>query len=88
MTLPSVTVVAQRPVALGRAAAELLFSRIDGYDGPSRRVVVGTDFIDEGPLGWIFIVVGALAIVLALVMNNQRSRTHHTTEIDERRTTI
>lgn len=44
---PSVTVVAQRPVALGRAAAELLFNRIDGYDGPGRRVVVDTDFIER-----------------------------------------
>jgi LacI family transcriptional regulator len=42
---PSVTVVAQRPVDLGRAAAELLFSRIDGYDGPTRTVTVATDFV-------------------------------------------
>lgn len=34
-------------------------------------------------LGWILIVVGALAIVLALVMNAQRSRT--TTRVEERR---
>ncbi|MCW2764918.1 MAG: hypothetical protein JWO11_877 [Nocardioides sp.] len=33
-------------------------------------------------LGWIFIVVGALAVVLALVMNQQRSRTTH---VEERR---
>ena len=44
---PSVTVVAQRPMDLGRRAAELLFSRIDGYDGPSRRVVVATELIER-----------------------------------------
>jgi LacI family transcriptional regulator len=42
---PSVTVVAQQPVALGRRAAELLFSRIEGYGGPSRSVVVDTVLI-------------------------------------------
>src|SRR5206468_701480 len=36
---PGMTVVTQDAVALGRSAAELLFSRLDGYDGPSRRVV-------------------------------------------------
>jgi uncharacterized membrane protein HdeD (DUF308 family) len=45
-------------------------------------VNVGTRFVDEGPLGWILIAVGALAIVLALVMNQQRSRVTH---IEERR---
>jgi hypothetical protein len=33
-------------------------------------------------LGWICLVVGALAIVLALVMNQQRSKTTH---VEERR---
>jgi len=42
---PSVTVVAQQPVALGRRAAELLFERIDGYTGAGRTVVVDTDLI-------------------------------------------
>jgi len=46
---------------------------------------VGTSFVDEGPLGWIFIVVGALAIVLALVMNQQRARASHTHTVEERR---
>jgi hypothetical protein len=31
-------------------------------------------------LGWILTIVGALAIVLALVMNQQRSRTTHVEE--------
>jgi len=42
---PSVTVIAQQPVTLGRRAAELLFSRIDGYTGPTRSVVVDTELV-------------------------------------------
>jgi uncharacterized membrane protein HdeD (DUF308 family) len=38
--------------------------------------------VNDVTLGWILVVVGALAIVLALVMNQQRSRTKH---IEERR---
>jgi uncharacterized membrane protein HdeD (DUF308 family) len=38
--------------------------------------------INDVTLGWILVVVGALAIVLALVMNQQRSRTKH---VEERR---
>jgi fumarate reductase subunit D len=38
--------------------------------------------IAQDALGWICIVVGVLAIVLALVMNAQRSRTTH---VEERR---
>jgi LacI family transcriptional regulator len=45
---PGLTVVAQDPVALGRTAAELLFSRLDGYDGPSRRVVIDTRLVARG----------------------------------------
>lgn len=45
-------------------------------------VNVGTGWVDEGPLGWILIAVGALAIVLALVMNQQRQRV---TRVEERR---
>jgi hypothetical protein len=40
--------------------------------------VIATD-----TLGWILIIVGALAIVLALVMNAQRSRSTHV--VEERR---
>ena len=32
------------------------------------------DVVATNTLGWILIIVGALAIVLALVMNNQRTR--------------
>jgi uncharacterized membrane protein HdeD (DUF308 family) len=39
-------------------------------------------FIDDQGLGWIFLIVGILAIVLALVMNKQRSQTRH---VEERR---
>jgi len=37
-------------------------------------------FIDESGLGWILLIVGVLAIILALVMNQQRSQTKHTEE--------
>lgn len=39
--------------------------------------------IDDRGLGWIFILVGVLAIVLALVVNNQRTRS--TRVVEERR---
>ncbi|MGH2949650.1 MAG: LacI family DNA-binding transcriptional regulator [Solirubrobacteraceae bacterium] len=45
---PGITVVAQDPYGLGRRAAELLFSRLDGYDGPARRVVLDTTLIERG----------------------------------------
>ena len=41
-----------------------------------------TNVVDVNTLGWICLIVGILAIVLALVMNRQRSRTTH---IQERR---
>jgi LacI family transcriptional regulator len=45
---PGLTVVAQDPYALGRMAAELLFARLDGEDGPPRRVVLPTRLIPRG----------------------------------------
>jgi LacI family transcriptional regulator len=45
---PGVTVVAQDPRALGRTAAELLFARLDGHDGPTRHIVVPTRLIERG----------------------------------------
>ncbi|HEV7755392.1 MAG TPA: LacI family DNA-binding transcriptional regulator [Mycobacteriales bacterium] len=45
---PGISVVAQRPVELGRRAAELLFARIDGDHGPSRTAVVPTDLVPRG----------------------------------------
>jgi LacI family transcriptional regulator len=45
---PRLTVVAQDPLGLGRRAAELLFERVDGYDGPSRHIVLPTTLIERG----------------------------------------
>lgn len=39
-------------------------------------------YVNDNMLGWILVAVGALAIILALVMNAQRSRTKH---VEERR---
>jgi fumarate reductase subunit D len=41
------------------------------------------DVVATSTLGWILIIVGALAIILALVMNAQRSRSRHV--VEERR---
>ena len=41
------------------------------------------DAVATSTLGWILIIVGAQAIVLALVMNNQRTRS--TRVVEERR---
>ena len=48
--LVNVTVVAQDPVALGRHAAELLFARLEGDDGPPRSIVVPTRLIARGAI--------------------------------------
>jgi LacI family transcriptional regulator len=45
---PGLTVVAQDPVTIGRAAAELLFARLDGARGPTRHVEVPTRLIPRG----------------------------------------
>jgi LacI family transcriptional regulator len=45
---PGLTVVAQDPGGLGRTAADLLFERLDGFDGPSRRVELPTRLIARG----------------------------------------
>jgi LacI family transcriptional regulator len=45
---PGLTVLAQDPARLGRTAAELLFSRLDGYDGPSRQIVLEAQLIVRG----------------------------------------
>jgi LacI family transcriptional regulator len=45
---PPVTVVAQDAAELGRTAAELLFSRIDGDRSPSKRIIVPTTLIERG----------------------------------------
>lgn len=43
-----------------------------------------TNTVDAHTLGWILVVVGVLAIVLALVLNMQRGRAR-TTVVEERR---
>ena len=45
---PGLTVVAQNADELGRMTAELLFERLDGATGPSRRVEVPTTLIERG----------------------------------------
>ncbi|MDX6327522.1 MAG: hypothetical protein QOK15_3876 [Nocardioidaceae bacterium] len=43
---------------------------------------IDTSVIDMTTLGWILLAAGVLAIVLGLVMNQQRSKTTH---VEERR---
>lgn len=45
---PGVTMVAQDPYAMGRAAADLVFARLDGDRGPSRHVTIPTTLIVRG----------------------------------------
>ena len=40
------------------------------------------DVVDPITVGWILVIAGVLALVLGLVMNNQRARTTH---VEERR---
>jgi LacI family transcriptional regulator len=45
---PGVTVVAQDPLALGRAAAHLLFRRLDGDASPWQRLVLPVELVTRG----------------------------------------
>ncbi len=45
---PGVSVVRQDPTAIGRTAAELLFGRLDGDDGPVRRVIRPVELVERG----------------------------------------
>jgi LacI family transcriptional regulator len=45
---PGITAIAQDPVALGRAAAELLFARLDTAPGPARHHVVPVSLLTRG----------------------------------------
>lgn len=45
---PGVTVVAQDPELMGETAAELLFSRREGYAGPARTVVIPARLVPRG----------------------------------------
>jgi LacI family transcriptional regulator, galactose operon repressor len=45
---PAVTVVAQDPAAMGRAAADTLFRRLDGDDSPPEHVVIHVELVARG----------------------------------------
>jgi LacI family transcriptional regulator len=45
---PGITVIAQDPAAIGRAAAEILFRRLDGDRSPSEHRVVLSRMITRG----------------------------------------
>jgi LacI family transcriptional regulator len=45
---PGLTVIAQDAKGVGRAAAEVLFARLDGDRGPTRTVVLPTTLIARG----------------------------------------
>ena len=45
---PPVSVIASDPGVLGRAAAELLFARLDGDDAPPRRIVLPVRLVPRG----------------------------------------
>jgi uncharacterized membrane protein HdeD (DUF308 family) len=45
---------------------------------------IDTSAIDTGTLGWILLIAGILAIVVSLVINQQRTRSSHV--VEERRT--
>jgi LacI family transcriptional regulator len=48
MLNPGVTVIAQSTAELGRIAAEMLFRRLGGYQGPPECVVLPTTLITRG----------------------------------------
>jgi LacI family transcriptional regulator len=48
MMEPGITVLPQDPYGLGRHAAELLFSRLGGYEGESRVVVLSAELVKRG----------------------------------------
>jgi LacI family transcriptional regulator len=45
---PGITVIAQDPGAMGRAAAGLLFRRLDGDHGPSQHITIATQLVARG----------------------------------------
>jgi len=45
---PGITVVAQDPFRMGIEAAELLFARLDGDDGPTRHRLIATRLMPRG----------------------------------------
>ena len=45
---PGISVIAPDQAAIGREAANLLFERIDGEDGPARHRVLPTRYLARG----------------------------------------
>jgi LacI family transcriptional regulator len=48
MLEPAVTVIAQDPAAMGRAAADMLFRRLDGDDSPPEHALIDVELIARG----------------------------------------
>lgn len=48
LMVPPTTTIVQDPVAIGRTAADLLFSRIGGRTGPTQRIILGTRLAERG----------------------------------------
>lgn len=46
-------------------------------------VNIDTSVVDTGTLGWILLVAGALAVIVSLIVSQQRTRS--TTVVEERR---
>lgn len=63
-------------MAIGLGIVLLALGLILAFDA----ITVDLSFIDDGALGGILIVVGVLAIVLSLVLNQQRTRRTHVVE--------
>jgi len=45
---PGLTVVEHDATELGRVAAELLFARVDGFDGPPQQIVLAPRLVARG----------------------------------------
>ena len=45
---PGLTLLEQDPAELGRVAAELLFARLDGFDGPPQQIVLAPRLVARG----------------------------------------
>jgi LacI family transcriptional regulator len=48
MLTPGITVVSQNAASIGRTAAELLFRRLGGDDGPTQRIYLRTKLVSRG----------------------------------------
>ena len=69
-------------MGIGLGVVLLLLGLIFAFDVVNLPASID-DVVATNTLGWILIIVGVLAIVLALVMNSQRSRS--TRVVEERR---